>query len=457
MMLHHHRSQRQRSVPWTRRQLLSRGGTFGALGALGLTPILNACRTKQEADPDPESLDSELTGSMKLLLGSHMDPVTQLVKEYKDRYDVAPDVAKVTTPDLASKLRTTFLARRSPWDATLVTAELGAELVDKEWIADLTDFVKEHVRSGGDLMKRGMASVEFDGRAFAVPWTMGCPILHWNKQMMEDVGLDPDAPATWHEEQDSWDTFVEYATELTGKRDGVQYYGYTDAWAEDHVLWTWGGLLQMHGGRFLDEDLQPVFNDQAGVEATQKLYDLLHTHEVVDPAVTTYTWVFDASPGFLKGTRGMFITWPFVAGLAADPDESKIVDANGFAPNPAVDTSASVDGSEFIAIPAFAKNTGEALRFLELISSRKGQQVIAEGGWASIYADVLEDEKILEKFPFYEAIRKSYEYPVDGGWSPDRPLWTEILATEIHEVLGERKKPKEALDDAVKQIGDERD
>ena len=41
---------------------------------------------------------------------------------------------------------------------------------------------------------------------------------------------------------------------MTGERDGVQYYGYTDAWADKHVLWTWGGMLNMHGGSFLDEE-----------------------------------------------------------------------------------------------------------------------------------------------------------------------------------------------------------
>jgi multiple sugar transport system substrate-binding protein len=445
---------------WTRRQFLHRSG--GALAALGLAPILAACPADDdvdvvpEIDPEPEPLDTELTGVLGLLLGSHMDPVAELVAEYEDAHDVAPEVEEVTTPDLASKLRTSFLARRSPWDAVFVTADLGAELVDNEWVEDVTDFLDEHVRTEGELMERGMGAVEFDGRAFAVPWTMGCPILHWNMEMMEDVGLDPEAPTTWHEEPNSWDTFIEYAIEMTGERDGAQYYGYTDAWADDHVLWTWGGLLQMHGGRFLDDDMEPVFNDEAGVEATRKLYDLLHTHEVVDPAVTTYTWVFDASPGFFEGTRGMFITWPFIAGLAADPEASEIAGSNGFAPNPAVDTSASVDGSEFFSIPVFAENVGEALRFLELVTSREGQQVVAEGGWASIYADVLEDEELLETFPFYEAIGQSYEYPVDGGWSPDRPVWTDILATEIHEVLGQAKEPQEALDDAVSEIHEAR-
>ena len=127
------------------------------------------------------------------------------------------------------------------------------------------------------------------------------------------------------------------------------------------------------------------------MEALQKLYDLLHTHQVIDPAVSTYTWVFDATPGFFEGTRGMFISWPFVAGVAAIPDASQIAGHSAFAPNPAVVTSGSVDGSEFFGVPVYSENKDEAWRLIDLITSREGQRVVAMGGWGSIYNGVLQE------------------------------------------------------------------
>jgi multiple sugar transport system substrate-binding protein len=398
-----------------------------------------------EATPTP-------TGELNLLLGSHMEPVLKIVDLYKEKYGAEPKVELITTPDLQTKVTGAFLARSSPWDSIFVTAALVVPLADQEWLESADVFINEKVRPVGKLLERGLGAAIYNGQAFAVPWAMGCPILHWNKQMLAEADLDPEAPATWHETKNSWDTFVEYAKKMTRTRNGEQVYGYTDAWAGDHVLWTWGGLLQMHGGRWFDEDFQPVFNSEAGIAATEKLYDLLHTHKCVDPAVTTYTWVFDALPGYLNGTRGMFISWPFVAGVANGSDESKIKGQSGFAPNPAVETSASVDGSEFFGVPVYAENKEEAWRFIELVTSREGQRIVAQGGWAGIYGDVMEEPDILQQFPFYAAIRKSYDYPVDGGWSPDRPEWVQILANEIHEVLGKRKAPKEALDDAAKRI-----
>ena len=434
---------------FTRRQVLRGGSALTAFAAMGgLSALLAACGEGDAIDEGAEP-GEDFTGRLGVLIGTHMDPIKQILGQHEAAVGFAPNVEEVTTPDLRSKLTTSFLAQSSPWDAVFVTAELGAELGTRGWLTNSSIFMDERVRPEGDLLTRGMGAVEVGEDTLAVPWTMGSQLLHWNKQLMEQAGLDPDAPTDWHSTPNSWDTFVEYAKAMTGERDGVQYYGYTDAWADKHVLWTWGGMLNMHGGSFLDEESQPAWNSEAGVEALQKLYDLLHTHQVIDPAVTTYTWVFDATPGFFEGTRGMFISWPFVAGVAALPDASQIAGHSAFAPNPAVETSGSVDGSEFFGVPVYSKNKDEAWRLLDLISSREGQRVVAMGGWGSIYNGILQEPDIVEAFPFYPALAKAYEYPVDGGWSEDRPRWTQMLADEIHEVLADRKSPRQALDDAA--------
>ncbi|MDR7460016.1 MAG: extracellular solute-binding protein [Armatimonadota bacterium] len=431
----------------TRRELLDRTSRL-ALGAGLASPLMTLLARAAAAAPS-----TRLTGALTVLLGSHMDPVKTLVAKYQEKYGVPPRVDLVTTPDLKNKLVAAFLARTSPWDAVFATAQIASSLASNKWVHDATWFIDE-LRKGreGRLLERGLSAAYYRGRIFAVPWVNGSQLLHWNKKLFRKAGLDPNAPLTWHRQKNTWDIFVEYAKKMTGRIDGQQVYGVTDAWAGNHVLWTWGGLLHMHGGRFLDEEFQPTWNSPAGVAATEKLVDLLHTHKVIDPAVTTYTWVFDASPAYFNGTRGMFITWPFIAGVANNPKASKIAGDSGFAPNPAVDTSGSVDGSEFFSVPVFAKNEAEAWRFLRLVTSREGQRIIALGGWAGIYRDVMTEPDILKRFPFYEALAVSYNYEVEGGWSPDRPVWQEILSNEIHEVIARKKKPREALNDAARRV-----
>jgi multiple sugar transport system substrate-binding protein len=439
---------------FSRRALLAGGVKlgFGAGVATTFSAFLAACGQAAPAAPVAPTA-APLTGKLRLLLGSHMDPVLKINELHVAKYGLTPEVESITTPDLPNKVTTALLARTAPADSFFMTAGMVPSIAENGWLRSMDSFMDSKVRGGGQgtLLENGMIAAKYQGTTWAVPWAMGAPILHWNKQLMTDFDLDPEAPATWHSTANSWDTFVEYAVKMTGTHNGNQVYGYTDNWAGTGVLFTWGSLLQMHGGRWLDDDGQPVMNSEAGIEATQKLYDLLHTHKCVDPAVTTYTWVFDASPGYLEGQRGMFITWPFIAGIANGAD-SKLAGNSGYAPNPSVDTSASVDGSEFFAVPTVAENEAEAMRWLETIVSKDAQKLVAEGGWAGIYGDVMTDPEMLKTFPFYTAIADSYKYPVDGGNSPDRPVWTEILANQIHEVLAQKKDPKTALDDAVTEI-----
>ncbi len=442
---------------FSRRSLLTGSAKlgFGVGVASTFAAFLAACGQAPAAAPAAPAAPTALplTGKLRLLLGSHMEPVLKINELHASRYGLTPEVESITTPDLANKVTTALLARTAPADSFFLTAGMVPSIAENNWLRPMDTFMNEKVRNGGQgtLLENGMIAAQYQSTTWAVPWAMGAPILHWNKQLMEEFGLDPEAPAKWHSTANSWDTFVEYAVKMTGKLNGAPVYGYTDAWAGSGVLFTWGSLLQMHGGRWLDDDGQPVMNSVAGIEATQKIYDLLHTHKCVDPAVTTYTWVFDASPGYLEGQRGMFITWPFIAGIANGAD-SKLAGKSGYAPNPSVDTSASVDGSEFFAVPTIAENEAEAMRWLETIVSKDAQKLVAQGGWAGIYGDVMNDPEILATFPFYTAIADSYKYPVDGGYSPDRPVWTEILANQIHEVLADKKDAKTALDDAVKEI-----
>ena len=114
-------------------------------------------------------------------------------------------------------------------------------------------------------------------------------------------------------------------------------------------------------------------NSDAGVEALNMMIDLLHKDKIVDPATPTYTWVFDAWPSYMSGKRGFFLTWPFISGMANFMDESAVKGMSGIAPLPAMQTSASVDGSEFLAIPKYSDNPEGGKQFIEFALSPENQ------------------------------------------------------------------------------------
>lgn len=402
----------------------------------------------------PSFATAQNTAALSLLLGSHMDYLQNLGPDYEALYGVVPEVELVTTPDLSVKLNSSFVARRTPGDVVFLTAALITGMVENGWLEDMSDFIDEKLRPEG-LLENALTAARYRGSIYAVPITIGSPIMHWNKNLFEARGLDPEAPTEWHAQQNSWDTMLEYARELNDPDNNV--YGLVDAWAGAHSIFTFGALLQMHGGRFLDDDLAPVMNSDAGVEALTKMVELLHVERVIDPATVTYTWVFDASPSYLAGQRGIFFTWPFIAGIANFSEDSQLQGMNGFAPNPSVDTSASVDGSEFLGIPTFADNKEGALQFIELATSfamqlRQG----AETPWAPILGPALDHPDVVANLEVARVIRQAYLYPVDGGFSPDRERWVEILTSELALAFNQSKSPKQALDEAVRLINQSR-
>lgn len=393
-------------------------------------------------------------GPLRLLLGSHMDYLQELAGDYAARHGIDPAVDLITTPDLPVRLNSSFVARRDVGDAVFCTAQLAVQLADNEWLTDLTEFVEEKYLAAGGL-ENALTAATLDGRYYGVPVTVGAPIMHWNKDLCEAAGLDPEAPANWHAQPGSWDDLLEYALAINDPDNNV--YGLVDNWGATGSIFTFGSLLQAHGGRFLDDDRNPVMNSEEGVEALTRMVELLHLHRVMDPAAVTYTWVFDASPSYLAGTRGFFFTWPFIAGIANGSDDSQLRGRSGFAPNPSVVTSASVDGSEFLTVPVFSRNPESGLAFIEMaLEMDKQIRQGATTAWAPVIADALEHPDVQENLPVAEVIKQSYLYPVDGGYSTDRPRWVEILTGQLSLAFAQRATPREALDDAVSQIIDSR-
>lgn len=392
---------------------------------------------------------------IRVLLGSHMDYLFDAAEVFEEEFGIAVDIELVTSTDLRTKLVSSFIARRSPWDAVFLTATLVQELAGRGWIADLSE--RADALWGPDkegLVLGSFEAGEFEGKSYSIPITIGAPILIWNKQLMERVGLDPDAPYEWHKNPSSYEEFIEYAKAMTFDEDGVEYYGYVDAWAGvNHARFQFMYEVQARGGDVIADDGTLLLTSDACVEALQAMYDLYNVHKVIDPAAVTYTWVFDSAAPFWDGTRGMIFTWPFVVGLSMDPDTSAFPDDVGWAPMPAVKTSASTDGSEFLGVPTLAQKPDLGWEFIAFAASYEMQKIQGmTSGWIPIWEDLLVDPDVVANQPQAPAILEVYQYPTSTYMTADYTEWTSILQAEILNAVMGRKTPLRALQDAEREI-----
>jgi multiple sugar transport system substrate-binding protein len=167
-----------------------------------------------------------------------------------------------------------------PYVQTFTEAELAALGVRK------ADFVPEAIEG-----------VRYGDRYIGVPLSIIPLGLHYNKDLFERAGLNPEKPPRDLKE------FLEYAKKLTRDTDGD---GKTDQWgwmlgdSLNPGVWLWESILVSNGGTLLSEDRTRVaFNGKPGLDALQLLIDLSRVHKVAPPALA------DPSVAFVAGKLGM--------------------------------------------------------------------------------------------------------------------------------------------------------
>jgi multiple sugar transport system substrate-binding protein len=450
------------------KQALALGLSAPAIGAFlsacGPTaaPVAEPTQAPAAQAPEPTAVpEVELPEEINVLLFSH-DAEIQQAKgpSFEEKYPTKVVFENVVADDHRDKLIAAHRAGTSDWDTIPQWAVVVKEMASRDWLVDLTPYLEQTLLQDEDDLLGGRSlfnPANLNGKIYAVPDKVGAPILQWNTELLEKVGLDPERPKSWHQERNSIDEFVEYAKECTFEENGVQYWGYAQEW--ERAPGQFHALIQMYGGDSLDfgsDGLygEPIMNSEEGVAALQWMVDLLHKHKCIDPASVTYHWVFDFTPGYLDGRTAFVSTWPFVTHVSQDPEQSKIVDKNAFAPNFAAETSASTEGPEFQAISAYAPHGPDAAwLWLEHMSSKEMMKLQGmESGWAPIYKSVLNDPEVTQYMYEGPVIAQSYEYPHRRYFTPDFNEWDEILKNHLHNALRQEATPKEALDATVEDI-----
>ena len=114
-------------------------------------------------------------------------------------------------------------AAGSPPDVALVSDPDVWSLSDAKAIMPLDDLI---AAEGGDEFLADfhdtfVTDVTFGDHYWGMPFQKSTPIFYWNKEMFEEVGLDPEKPP------ETWDELLEYALKLTVKDDAgnVTRYG----------------------------------------------------------------------------------------------------------------------------------------------------------------------------------------------------------------------------------------
>ncbi|TPW27494.1 sugar ABC transporter substrate-binding protein [Martelella alba] len=321
---------------------------------------------------------------------------------------------------------------------------------------DLTDYIPQ---SELDKYVPGtLASAKVDGRLVQLPRVTDVSNLYYKKSLY----ADPKNQAAWKEKYGTDlappKTFDEFKDQIIFFADPPNLYGTAFAGKDEGMSGRFMEILRANGGDIFDENLKPIFNSQAGVDALNWFIDIYKAGAV--PAGTVnYTWD-DIGQAMAAGQLAIDLDWPGFAAYFSDPSSSKIADDLGYALAP-VGTSGKRggwSGSHSFSVTEDCDNKEAAVSFAVFMTNDESEMMEAEAGnlptRTATYPAVITWFNENGKQNLAQMFEVWQQSLADARTPPLIPEWIEVsnvLWPQLQAAIVGEKTAQEALDDAAKQ------
>jgi multiple sugar transport system substrate-binding protein len=344
--------------------------------------------------------------------------------------------------------------------AELSSGSGGIDIV--QWDASMAGWVSRHMQDHQKLMAASapkhpdfdwadfLPAVQqmatYEGRLSGIPYRCTTGILHYQKKLLEQAGIDK-PPGTFAE--------LLSAAQATTKQGLPHRYGFGVMGRQGPaMLGSFTPFLRSNNGHYYDAKTGEIFVTRPeAVDALQFYGDLLTKYHVMNP--DSLTWEFD---GIIAGGQNdqfaMTVTLAPYGELMNDPKVSKTGGDWAWSLMPGKDSisqSKTYLAGWSLGVPEGSKNTDWAFEFIQMATSKQWMRRSIDLGNAPPRASVLEDPSVLAKHPWApvqgEALKTAVLDHRDPVWSTAQLP----LRVAISQVLLGQKTAKDALDDVARQ------
>lgn len=179
----------------------------------------------------------------------------------------------------------------------------------KPYLAPLDDRLKQANIDVTDYPKAYLdAASGDDGTIYGLPFRGHAQVLFYRKDVFNQLGLQP--PQTW----DDVAAAAKTIREKTQLNPLAMYYKV----GAGQNLFIWLNMLWGSGGDIFDQNKRPIFNNEAGLKATQQYVDYVKNNLTNQSALT-----FDegtATEEMTKGRAAMFVGWSWIYENFTNPE-----------------------------------------------------------------------------------------------------------------------------------------
>ena len=388
------------------------------------TPADNGGSTADNTSAEPTQMTLILRG------GTYAEALKACLPDFEAEHNVKIDVQELSFDDLHTGIALDAVNSIGAYDLCMVDGSWMAEFTENNVLANLSEMGYSF---DDDIIPATTTICKVDDNIYLAPFFGNVTVMLYNKQLIADAGYTPEDITTFEDLK-----VIAQKTKDAGKTGFLIRGGSADNIVSDFIP-----HLLVHGGWVIDENNQPTVDTPEFKAAMQEYLDLYALGGTMDKD--------DIVAAIDGGTAALGQAWPGWYVPTADTNANYTVIPTKLNDS---DTpkNTSMYGVWCIGIPNNAPHKDLALELLEYVMSPEVQLASIEVGGVPCRTSCLLNEDVLATYPQYEtvcaALQTGVYRPVIAEWTQ----FTNILGTEMDNIIQGTKTIDQGLADAQTQL-----
>lgn len=422
--------------------------------------------TEDEASMDDSradyaGLDQDLSGTtirMANIGGQPYEAMYESIELFEEETGATVEIVFLGDGfEIDRYLKTNYAAGTVDFDVAWNHTSFMSQFVN--FVEDMNQYFTEE-----ELAAFSPAIIEaatIDGKLQLIPRHADISAMHYRTDLFEDPDLQAgfeeaygyplEPPTTIEQMYDMSEFFV---------GEGAIRYGTQFAGKEEALAGRFYELLVANGGNYFDDELRPIFNDEAGQMTAQWMQDL-YENDLIPADTTNLLWP-EVAQNFCDGNVAFYLEWYGWYSYFQDPESCEVAGEFGMMRGPvgaAGETHTGWAGAHAFSIPTAAQNKEAAVQLIKFLSSQQVAYEEAQLGVLPVRDDVWElviedasgsgeplDQERLELAQLQIA-EDFFTPPLFPDWISFTDSWYPMLQSIILSDVG----VQEGLDSAVEE------
>jgi len=366
---------------------------------------------------------------------------TNLWPAFEKETGIKVNVVEIPLANMHEKYLVEFLAGGGSYDVVDLDSTWIPEFSAAGYLEPMTKYISAKEKS--EFLEPALVDSSYKGVLYGIPFISHTMYLYYRTDLFQAAGLQP--PKTWEEYRAAAKKLTKdgvYGTALEGKRYP------SCAAAYDDWITRWGG-------RLVDDSGKVVIDSDQALSASNFMTNLLYVDKVVPPGVVNFDCV-DVATLFVQGKLAMCQDWYFVATMADDPKQSKIVGKWAVAQIPKTSPGGGFLGSFTLSIPSSSKTKEASWKLISYFFDHYAQirkAIPAPMTNKAALAQILADPQVSDREKaLFRVFSDGASVAVPMPPVAQRSAIMDTLQIAVSTLMSKAKSPEDVLKDASKEL-----